>query len=371
MRITGIRRLEGTTSRSSGSGDNWHTTWANDGKQYVALCDGGGWPEIPGYEDKRYNTRVYAINGDASNHTFEHLPGYPDLLSESSPNCNRYYGFGIFALDGGIYHFLSTPNHLFDQPDARFVGAKLIYSPDNGQSWRNQDGAPLRWEKWDQRKRENMAFFYEPGETFSLLTVLQMGKNYEHNTDGYVYIYAPNGNEEGSMNQLVMARVPKNMLLHRSEYEFFVSRDPDGTAHWSSHINNRGVVYTFPSGWVNSKIHPYAWHPSVVYNAPLGVYMMVNWGMGCTSHGMWFGKPSYLGFWTAQKPWGPWTQVHEEPLWTPAEDLAARAYQPQILPGWIGKDGKGFWLVFTDFQKVGDTRPYYCFNYQKVEILTD
>ena len=390
-KIIGIRRLEGTTQRS-GVGDNWHTTWANNDKQYTALDDGTGWPEIAGYTDRLCTTRVFAIHGDASNHTFEHLPRYPDLHRRGYPNTRQYiivdsndnsvatfYGFGILALDGYIYHFLSTPNQSFSEPDPtfslRFVGAKLIYSPDNGESWKNQDGSPFRWEGWDERNRENMAFFYEPGNTFSLLTMLQMGKNYEHNTDGYVYAYAPNGNEKETMNQLVMFRVPKDKILSRSAYEYFVSRNPDGTANWSAEIRARGVVHTFPSGWVNKIYHPYAWQPSVVYNAPLGVYMMANWGMGSDSDGMWFAKPSYLGFWIAAHPWGPWNQVYEENAWMPEGDSGARAYQPQIIPKWIGKDGKSFWLVFTDFQAVPGTtpleRPYYCFNYQKVEILTE
>ena len=368
--VVGIRRLDETLRRSGGSGDNWHMTWANNDKQYVALCDGSGWPDVAGFTGQAYNTRVYAINGDAPDHAFEHLPGCPDLLSEPSPDVNRYYGFGILAVDGCIYHFLSTPNHPFDQPEPRFVGVKLIFSGDNGRSWKNQDGSAVRWEEWGRRDRANMVFFNEPGDAFSLLTVLQMGKNYEHNSDGYVYVYAPNGNHEGTMNQLVMFRAPKDRILDRSAYEFFVSRNRDGSANWSTDINERGVVYTFLSGWVNSRIHPYAWHPSVVYNAPLGVYMMANWGMGCTADGMWFGKPSYLGFWTAEEPWGPWTQVHAETAWTPMGDLQARAYQPQISPKWIAEDGKSFWLVFTDFQTLDGECPYYCFNYQEVEVLT-
>jgi len=35
----------------------------------------------------------------------------------------------------------------------------------------------------------------------------------------------------------------------------------------------------FSQRLVNTKVHPYAWHPSVVYDAPLGVYLMANWGM--------------------------------------------------------------------------------------------
>src|SRR5438067_2546867 len=82
-------------------------------------------------------------------------------------------------------------------------------------------------------------------------------------------------------------------------------------------------------------------------NAPLGVYMMANWGMGNSPDGTWFGKPSYLGFWTAPQPWGPWTQVHENTRWTPVNDEGARAYQPQISPKWISQDGRSFWMVWT------------------------
>jgi hypothetical protein len=108
----------------------------------------------------------------------------------------------------------------------------------------------------------------------------------------------------------------------------------------------------------------------VVYYAPLGLYLMANWGMGCSTTGHWFGKPSYLGFWTAPQPWGPWTQVHEETAWTPAGDHGARAYQPQIAPRWIANDGLSFWLVWTDFQDVeGRGKPYYSFNVQQVQIV--
>ena len=98
--------------------------------------------------------------------------------------------------------------------------------------------------------------------------------------------------------------------------------------------------------------------------------MMANWGMGRSADGTGLDQPSYLGFWLAETPWGPWSQVHEETEWTPSGDLQARAYQPQIAPKWIAGDGKFFWLVFSDFQRVDGELPYYCFNYQKVEILT-
>jgi len=318
-----------------------------------------------------HNSRIYAIVGDPPRPEFEFIESYPDLVNDwRSRECSRYYGFGTLALDGRIYQFLSTPNCPFNEPPARFVGAKLIYSPDDGRTWCNQDGSsPVEWEPWDERSKDNMAFFEEPGDAFSLLTVLQMGKNYCQNTDGYAYIYAPNGNTEGTMNELVMCRVPTDSILDRSAYEFFAGGSGGDGAEWSPRVEDRSPVHTFPSGWVNLHVHPYAWHPSVVYIAPLDVYLMANWGMGCSPTGEWFGKPSYLGFWTAPQPWGPWTQVHEETAWTPAGDTAARAYQPQIAPKWIAPDGSSFWLVWTDFQFAEDgERPYYSFNMQQVQV---
>jgi hypothetical protein len=115
--------------------------------------------------------------------------------------------------------------------------------------------------------------------------------------------------------------------------------------------------------WVDGKV--------VKYIAPPQAIIMANWGMGCDQAGNWFTRPSYLGFWTAPTPWGPWTQVHEEEAWTPAGDPGARAYQPQIAPKWISQDGRSFWLVWTDFQLVNEKRPYYCFNLQKFEVLIE
>lgn len=330
------------------TGDCWHMTWGRDDRQYVSLCDGYGNSQSP---EGMYNSRLLAINGEARVARFDDVPGYPKLL-RAYGNVPRYYNFGTLALDGSIYQFLSTPNHEFTKPDARFIGAKLIFSSDGGLTWRNQDSStPVVWDEWDRRSRDTLVFFEEDQEAFSLLTVLQMGRDYGLNRDGYVYVYAPNGNTEGTMNELVMFRVPKGKILRRDAYEYFSGPGSNGAAKWTADITGRAVVHAFPRGWVNRLMHPYAWHPSVVYNGPLGVYMMTAWGMGVAPDGLWFDKPSYLGLWIARNPWGPWTQVHEETAWMPEGDAAARAFQPQIAPKWIAPDGRSFWLVWSDYQQ--------------------
>lgn len=407
-RIRAVIRREESVLRYRGHGDNWHMSWASDDRQYVSLCDGAGFTDQP---KTSYNSRMMAIIGGPRDAKFHDLPGYPMLGAPAQGLKDaRYYNFGTLALDEHRYQFMSTFNRPVSHNEVgkpnfgdllRFNGVKLIYSSDGGLSWHNQDGSmPVVWEEWDRRSRDTMVFFNEDQEAFSLLSVLQMGKNYEHNRDGYVYIYAPNGNTEGTMNELVMFRVPKDKLLDRRSYEYFAGNAKG--AKWTNDINGREVVHTFPQGWVNKLMHPYAWQPSVAYNAPLGLYMMANWGLGSTPNGMWFGKPSYLGFWIAKTPWGPWTQIHEETEWLPAGDRNARAYQPQIAPKWIAPDGKSFWLVWTDFQGADNDKlklfwdeygqkaeadtlseadvirnammmrkymPYYAFNIQRVDLV--
>jgi len=365
--VTGIARAsrqDETIKRwgAGGNGDNWHMTWAPDDTQFSALCDGAGFDDPP---VATYNASLLRIQGDPLDLRFTQVAGYPHLVDDFADPAlfdrARYYGFGTLAAGGHVYQYLSTFNTPLDLSGAAagltFNGAKLIYSADGGATWRNQDGTtPVSWPGWGERSRDTLVFFEEPQRAFSLITMLQMGQDYRANRDGYAYGYAPNGETDGTMNEMVLFRVPVGQLLDRSRYEFFQARNADGSARWTQDIQARGVVHTFPRGWVNVRSHPYAWHPSVVYDEPLDLYLMANWGMG-TDGDMWFTRPSYLGLWWAATPWGPWEQFHEETVWTPAGDMAARAYQPQIAPKWIAADGRSFWLVWTDFQAPADRDP--------------
>jgi hypothetical protein len=412
--IKALVRREDTIQRHGGIGDCWHMSWAADGRQYASLCDGFG---FSGQTQFLYNCNLVAIDDGPENARFSELPRYPQLSYYPSQKLAdpRYYPFGTLALDGCLYQYMST----FDRPlrpqdsgvqveggtaatrPLRFIGAKLIYSPDGGHTWCNQDGAsPVRWESWANRSRNTMLFFEESQDAFSLISVLQMGRNYEENRDGYVYIYSPNGSIDGTMNELVLGRVSTKRIRDRSAYEYFAGFESSGRAKWTPNMDLRKPIHTFPRGWVNERLHPYAWLPSVVFHPPTQTYLMTSWGMGTAGEGDWFAKPSYLGFWVATQPWGPWIQIHEETAWMPAGESTARAFQPQIAPKWIAPDGKSLWLVWTDFQVKGESEftrlneplrkksvdeyteadwalryklfksflPYYSFNAQRVDL---
>jgi hypothetical protein len=232
------------------------------------------------------------------------------------------------------------------------------------------------WEDWKDVSAANMAFYkVRPEGAFNSPTFLQMGRDYELNRDGYVYAYSGNGGEDGSSNQLVMLRVPKQRVMDRSAYEFFAGRSQEGTATWTQDISRRAPVHTFPLGWVSGKMlggEPCGWWTAAVYNPALNLYMLVAQGTAQGVTGGWMGKPSYLGVWVSQTPWGPFEQVHEEEAWTPENDPYCRGFAPQIPPKWIAPDGKSFWLVWTDLGSKS-SKPTEEFNpdRQVLECLSD
>ena len=339
-------------TRLGGLGDGYKMTQMADGTQLVVVNDGTGWAPPPA---TFYSTRMWTVTGGPEQPEFAQFAGYPVVDHASRPqDAPSYYGHSALAVGDTIYQFLSTLDRAEDHP-RHWTGAKLIASRDGGKSWTNADGsAPVVWESFEEQSRDRLTFFNEPGGAFSLVSFLQMGPAYSQNRDGFAYIYGLNGSVDGLMNQLMLARVPKDHADERARYEYFAGLSPDGTAQWSPSIEARRPVQEFPRGWVNyTNLFPgdlvvEAWLPSVVWNEALGRYMMAAAGIGNAPDGTEFGKPSYLGIYLSENPWGPWTQVHEDPAWTPGGDMAARAYSPQIAPGWIAPDGKSFWLVWAD-----------------------
>ncbi|MFA5057422.1 MAG: DUF4185 domain-containing protein [Opitutaceae bacterium] len=377
LRIKSIIRRDHTSMMYPCNGDNWHMSWAANDLQYLSLCDGYGLPDHQ--TDYYYNSRLLAIQGGPLGAEFRDVTGYPDLKPKyGDKDVSRYYAFGTLALDGTIYQFLTDFN-------SRAV--KLIYSADDGRTWCNQDGTnPVLWNAPGEQSRRTMLFFDEPQQALGMgmVSIVQMGRGYEHNQDGFVYGYAPREKANGSAAELHLFRVHKRRILERSAYEFFTEHGTDGSARWTRNIEECGPVMSFDRGTWSSA---YSWLPSVTYNAPLGQFMMSTWAWGVAPDRELYEKPSYLGVWVAENPWGPWRQVHEEKEWLPNNDPAARAYQPQIAPKWIAPDGKSFWLVWTDyrhndelFRKLTSPNaenrelfyrclPNYFFNVQRVDIV--
>ena len=56
-----------------------------------------------------------------------------------------------------------------------------------GRTWCNQDGTqPVYFEQPKDQSRKSMIFWDEPKGVFNTVVLLQMGKGYSDNRDGYV-----------------------------------------------------------------------------------------------------------------------------------------------------------------------------------------
>ena len=210
----GIVFQKNTLHREAKNGDNWCITWGADGHQYTAMCDGKGWDPHNAY----YRTRTYRIKGEVDGFEVDLLEKFP-----KTENGTPWYGYGISSIDGTLYHFIShTPQNRWSGP---FRGVKLIYSPDNGNSWYRHDGVDVSGKKLSTDP--NSMFFWQEDArkvygdkacAFSTLSFAQMGQDNSKAMDDFVYTYSPDGPYTHHLN---MARVHRDKIRDRSAYEFF------------------------------------------------------------------------------------------------------------------------------------------------------
>ena len=253
------------------------------------------------------------------------IPGYPDLIPARAQRAT--ITSALWPSMGRIYQFLSTFNHPYERPDGtpwpdmRFIGAKLIYSPDDGRTWCNQDGStPVVWAPGRERSRETLVFFEEDQEAFSCsCRLLQMGRNYEKSRRIRLRLRA----EWKYRRHDERARhVPgaQGTASQSSAYEYFAGLRagwPRGLGE--GHIGTREVVHTFPRGWVGKVDHPWAGCPVSPITRRSDCYMMASWGMGTRRTESGSTSPATWAFGSAQ-PMGSVDQIHEETAWMPGGD---------------------------------------------------
>jgi hypothetical protein len=312
-----------------------------------------------------YSNRLYRLVGGPDDFTREDIPAYPEFKF----GARGWFGYGIASVDGAIYSFVSKcPKNSWSGP---FRGMKLWISSDNGATWARVNAAGderLIGTTDDARhsiERDEMFFFEEEGVNahgqiaypFSFCDIAQHGRDNNAARDGYVYIYSPEG---ARSHELLLARVPRDRVGTRQAWEYFSGWD-GGTSQWSSALGDRKPIHTFPEAGENGDVFGwYSWLPSVVWNAPLGLYTMVNGGT-YGGHGMTDKAEDYysawmhtrsgsLGFWYAENPWGPWTQFFYTDEWT-VDDPNNRTYQPKLSPKWISDDGARMILIWSDAMK--------------------
>jgi len=386
--ITGVE-FDPHVTRLGKSGDNWCMAWGADGDVYTSMCDGLGWKP---YDVRKefLNNKIYRIAGGPDSASFraykvEPSPEFgahtqPQRWNERKNRMDRWwydpdlgrevtawnwYAYGIVSIDANIYQFISHTAML--RGWGSFDGCQLIWRPAGQDDWRRWNGSDANdSDRWFAGQGDNALFFgNETHSTFSFITVAQFGRDYEQNRDGYVYLYSPT--VPSRPEDVILAGVRKESILDRAEYEYFQSLSPGGDPLWGA-AESASTIHKFPRGW-----GWYSWSPSVVWNEPLGLFVMA--AGGTQRPGTGDPMDSYMHYDTgslmllySEHPWGPWRQFHYEEKWY-GDSPENRLYEPQLSPKWISNDGRTMYLIYSDARDRHSTN--YRWNMQELTLTVE
>ncbi len=307
--------LDWTTHRREAPGsDNWPTTWANDDHLYTSWGDGGGFGGTNG--KGRVLLGVARVEGDANNYVGKNVWGGFEAPSPATFGGKSY---GILSVGDALYMWVAH------QPNPHLERCQLAVSHDRGASWKLAD--------W--------SFGY--ADQLTIPTFLNFGRGYADARDDYVYSYfihptwgpgrSPTGNYTFDVHRpgrVYLARVPKQAVLKRSDYEFFAGIADGGPPQWSSQLADREPVFEDANG--------VGWNLSVSYNAGLRRYLLA------TEHGQ--THAGHFGLFDAPEPWGPWTTVSYESNFGEGH-VEVSAFYWNFPTKWMSADGRDFTLIFT------------------------
>lgn len=278
-------------TRAALGGDNWPLTWADDDSQYTAWGDGNGFePQLK----EKLSLGFARVEGPA-----DAFHGF-NIRSPIEQKGNGRAGkkaSGILMVDGVLYLLLRNAHN-----------AQIASSSDHGRTWKQSD-----W-RFDT--------------SFGCPTFLNFGRNYAGARDGYVYIYSPDANTAYDLaDRMVLARVPKDRIMSRAAYEFFVKMDSKNDPVWTPDISHRGPVFTNPHA---------CFRTGITYDAPIKRYL---WWQGLQTDGRFKGG---FAVYDGPEPWGPWTTVYFTPDWDTGPGESA-----SFPTKWISEDGLTLHLVFS------------------------
>lgn len=309
--LIGVTWNYSDTLRFASGSDLWPLTWADDDKMYGAWGDGGGF----GGTNRlgRVSIGVAKIKGAPANPDAENING--GVNSENNPTWKRPNSgkiISLAAIDGvlwGIY---------IDQKIPQSV--KFIYSKNHGKTWKES----YTW------GFNNKLFF--PG------VIIQYGKNYTDNSDGFVYLYGWDFSQ--SVSSMKLARIPRDSIYYQKSWKFFTGMGKDSIPIWSAQFNK--AVY----GFIDSSATKDGGIGNILYIKKMNRFIMSEF------HGKYSGGDGdarSVGFFESRFPWGPWKTIYYSNNFynlPPAESMVSFKIAPKV-PNWLSSDGLSFTIVWS------------------------
>ncbi len=278
--------------RRAKGGDNWPTTWGDDGHLYTAYGDGRGFQP---FVEKKLSMGLCRVSG--APHDFRGVNLRSSTAERTGGGKSGPKVSGLLMVDGVLYMWTRNTGN-----------SQLAWSKDRGRSW--------TWSDW---KFET---------SFGYPAFLNFGRNYQGARDDYVYVYSHDSDSAYQRaDRMVLARVHKSNMKNRDAYEFYQKLDA-GSPVWTEDVKQRGAVFTAEGQCYRS---------SVSYNAALRRYLWCQTGAGGDTR-----FRGGLAIRDAPEPWGPWTTAFATSHW----DVGPG--ETSCLPTkWISDDGRTVHLVFS------------------------
>jgi CubicO group peptidase (beta-lactamase class C family) len=331
------RIIDGVTS-----GDQWATTWADDGHLYSAWGDGTGFGYRGDWND-RWTTYlgVPRVEGYPPNHKGRNIwGGYqpesdaPAYYRNRELDENLKPNSSLVCIDSVLYLYAvrrKAGTH------GEWSLCRLLTSEDHARTW-----------------TDHGVLFEEPKGRFANVFTVQYGKDYTGIASfqgDYAYLYGMENKNQKVNKGLLLARCDKRRLKERDAYEFF-SGTPEKPS-WTEDLSKAKSVFHCDDG--------VSWWASCTYNNPLGRYILI------TTHPPFAGRfndHKGFGMFESQRPWGPWkTLVYTRDVGNIIDGMTEGI--SYVLPSkWISDGGKTMWMVFAG----RPSNPFYSFNLIKLRL---
>jgi len=276
-------------------GDLWMNTWADDGNLYSGWGDGEGVERHGFWTDcgiARFAGSLPDI--DAEERCFFAPTAQP--VVNDKPSSLLFFGGRLY---GQFHSPLGDP----------WIGY-LAYSDDYGETWTRvgfyREGG-VQTENASPWTRDKNSFF-------RCLFFINMGQNYELNTDGYVYGLGI-GTEWAWLKGVRLARVKKEDILTYASYEYWTG-ETDGEPQWSS---SESDALPLPELRTSDQ-------GSAMFHPGIGRFLFL----------------TSMNLFDSPQPWGPWTHAGQ---WTGR--FASESWQGGYQPGIISKDTGPDFFWFT------------------------
>lgn len=293
-------------------GDTFPMTWADNDAIYTSAGDPNWGAKWDGLDIERFDGvpphyKITRVNA---------MPGYQGS-GGGGPKPT-----GMICVNGVLY--LAFQNLLGNKPAV--YGAKsqhgddatIVSSRDHGQSW-----TPAR---------ASITEPMFPGHEFGGPAFVNTGRNNAGAPDQYVYAVSSDQWDNGS--NLRVGKVPVDKIQDAAAWQWIWAITNYNHPRWSKDLSRAMPVLT-----ENRRIGL----PEMVYIAAIKRYLLLTWSL---HEDFSPNEGSDLMIYDAPHPWGPFTLVHQEPMW---EGQQMNPYCPRLPLKWLQVKGNVIdgWIQFS------------------------